>query len=634
MKGRGITPFLLCVFILISLTAFPLAAQAVGDRVAGRAQADAFIAQADAALAAGSLQQARALLTSAFELSPDYSEALYRRSRVAAAERAGTRAAMDDLRAALRTGTWKSTAPSVVQQDLAELLLRTGSFGEARALLDPLIATHPEDSRNLLLLARVFARAGDRAREGRTCADAVVRFPLVDDFRLLSSALFERQGKREAARAVIATGLKLHPTNLPLLLEAARLESDRKKRPSAVDLYVDGGGGDPLSAVLGLEASTKDRKKYLDLFLSQGGLGRQDLIDRAAAAVRGSKDLARTLQSALTGFSGVRDLDSDADGFWENRWLFERGHVTGWRYEPGQDGVPLYSAEFSEQGPSTFMYAAQNGAPVTLTYSRYPFIESAKTTPDGRLFIVPYTLQCEFLAPTAGAHLAGMAPRIAARISTPKLGQLQKAAFREEQYATDRAAVVRRTVLSGGQRVFMEEDSDGDGVFDHRVWYVNGAPSRGERALTGNGLFQVKETWRDGKLTGASFDSDGNGKVDYRELYGAQPMKSWDYNEDGTDDSREAPGAGGAVVREFSTARNGVFDLRLTWSSGRITRVTSSGRTVPITPDSERGVTWIGRPPVTGARPDLALRDGFQLIGGREYLIFRYGGVVYAEGVK
>jgi tetratricopeptide (TPR) repeat protein len=619
---------------MFSLTAFPLAAQAAGDRDAGRAQADAFIAQADAALAAGSLQQARTLLASAFELSPDYSEALYRRARVAVAERAETRAAMDDLRAALRTGTWKSTAPSVVQQDLAELLLRTGSFGEARALLDPLIAAHPEDSRNLLLLARVFARAGDREREGRTCADAVVRFPLVDDFRLLSSALFERQGRRTAARGVIATGLNVHPDSLPLLLEAARLESDPKKKTIAVDLYVSRGGGNPLSAVLALEASPKDRKKYLDVFLSQGGRGRQDLIDRAAAAVRGNTDLTRTLQSALTSFSGTRDLDSDADGFWEDRWFFDKGRVTGWRHEPAQDGVPRYSAEFTERGPSTFTYAAQDGVLVTLTYSRYPFIESAHTTQGGRLSLVPYTLQCEFLAPAAGAHLAGTAPRIAARIPTPRLDQLQKAAFREEHYATDGATVVQRSGLSGGQRVFMEEDADGDGVFDHRVWYVNGAPSRGERALTGNGLFQVKETWRNGRLAGASFDSDDDGKVDYRELYGAQPMKFWDYNADGRDDSREAPGQGGAVVREFSTLRNGVFDLRLTWSSGRITQVTSGGRTVAITPDSERGVTWIGQPPVRGARPDLALRDGFQLVDGREYLIFRYGGVVYAEGVK
>ena len=600
----------------------------------GRAQADAFIAQADAAIAAGSLQQARALLTSAFELSPDYSEALYRRARVAVAERAGTRAAMEDLRAALRRGTWKSTAPSVVQQDLAELLLRTGSFGEARALLDPLIAAHPEDSRNLLLLARMFARSGDRERQGRACADAVVRFPLVDDFRLLSSALFERQGKRPAARAVITTGLFVHPDSLPLLLEAARLENDRTKKTTAVDLYVSRGGGDPLSAVLGLEASSKDRKKYLDLFLSQGGLGRQDLIDRTASAVRGNKDLSRTLQSALTGFSGTRDLDDDADGFWEDRWFFDKGRVTGWRHEPAQDGVPRYSAEFSERGPSTFTYNAPSGVPVTLRYSRYPFIESANTTQGGRLSLVPYTLRCEFLAPAATGQFAGMAPRIAARIPMPKLDQLQKGAFREEHFAADGATVVQRSGLSGGQRVFMEEDSDGDGAFDHRVWYVNGSPLRGERALTGNGLFQVKETWRDGKLAAASFDSDGNGKIDYREWYGAQPMKSWDYNEDGRDDSRELPGPGGAVAREFSTLRNGVFDLRLTWSSGRITQVTSAGRTVPLTTDFERGVTWIGPPPVTGARIDLALRDGFQLVGGREYLIFRYGGVVYAEGVK
>jgi tetratricopeptide (TPR) repeat protein len=634
VKERGITSFLLFVITLFSLEASPLAAQTAGGSDAARAQADAFIAQADAALASGSLQQARSLLASAFELSPDYSEALYRRARIAIAELSGTQGAIDDLRASLRMGTWKATAPSVVQQDLAEVLLRTGSFAEARTLLDPLVAAHPEDPRNLLLLARVSVRAGDRERESRVCADAVLRFPLVDEFRLLSSALFQRQGRLAAARAVIATGLSLHPDSLELLLEAARLEGDRKKRLTAVELYFGRGGRDPLSAVLALEASPKDRKKYLDLFLSLDGLTRQDLVDRTAAAVRGNTGLSRTLQSALTGFSGTRDLDRDADGFWEDRWFFDKGRVTGWRREPTQDGVARYSAGFSDRGPSTFMYALPTGVPVTLTFSRYPFIDSATTTQGARLFLVPYTLQCEFLQPAAGAHLAGTAPRIAERIAVPDPDTLRKDSFREERYAADGTTVVRRTGLSSGPRVFMEEDTDGDGVFDHRVWYVNGSPSRGERALTGNGLFQVRETWRDGKLEGASFDSDGNGKVEYRETYGVHPMKSWDYDEDGRDDCRESPGPGGAVLREFATSRNGVFDLRLSWREGRITHVAFAGRTVQVMPDPERGVTWIGLPPASGARPDLALHDGFQMVDGREYLIFRYGGVVYAEGVK
>jgi hypothetical protein len=45
-------------------------------------------------------------------------------------------------------------------------------------------------------------------------------------------------------------------------------------------------------------------------------------------------------------------------------------------------------------------------------------------------------------------------------------------------------------------------------------------------------------------------------------------------------------------------------------------------------------VTWIGRPaPGTGA-PDVTQADGIQSIAGRQYLVFRLAGVLYAEAVE
>ena len=64
----------------------------------------------------------------------------------------------------------------------------------------------------------------------------------------------------------------------------------------------------------------------------------------------------------------------------------------------------------------------------------------------------------------------------------------------------DGVTLLRRTELSRGQKVYVEEDADGDGRLDHRVWFLNGQPVRGERSLTGDGVFQIKETWSGGKL--------------------------------------------------------------------------------------------------------------------------------------
>jgi tetratricopeptide (TPR) repeat protein len=603
------------------------------SREASLAQADAFLAQARPLVAAGSIDRARPLLQSALELAPDYSEALYLRARAGLSDRASTRQAMADLRRSLQEGSWTSTDPSSARQDLADLAIRTARLVEARLLVDQLAALNPEDSRNLLLRTRLLAASGDTALEERALATAAVRFPLVDEFRLLSAALLQKSGRLAAARDVIATGLRLHPSALPLLLAGARLEPGARARAAAVDRYVDAGGTDPAAAVVGLESSPARRGKYLDLFLRLGGLSRQDLVDRAVAAVKGSKEQAATLQSALARFTGMRDSDADGDGFWEERWELDSGSVTRWTREPAQDGVAQYSADFQAGMPVAFSYTTAEGAKVTLKYSRYPFLDSASEGNGETLSLAPYTLQCVFLrsSPTAPT---GLAPRIASTIAAPTLARLRQSAFAAEERSPDGTRVVRHFDLSRGVPVFMEEDSTGDGVFDHRVWFENGVAVRGVKSLAGDGLFQVRETWREGRLASQAIDSDGDGKIDFRETFGVRPVRAWDYNEDGIDDSRELPGEGAATVQEFSTSLNGIFDLVIAWQGARIVSVTRQGERLGVVADSARAVTWIGRPAPPGLRLDLARRDGVQTLGARRYLLFRHDGITYAEDVK
>lgn len=548
MKRLSIFFIIPAALVFLSPGTVPLFAQMIGREEAARSQADAFLAPAALALDSGSFVEARPLIDSALELAPDYSEALYLRARLELADRNSTLAAIADLRVALKKGTWKSTDPVAAEQALCEVLLQAGRPSEARPLLQRLVSAHPEDPRNALLLARTFAKSRDAVREQSVLSDAAVRFPLADDFRLLSATLFDRQGKSAAARNVIAVGLKVHPESLPLLLAAARLERAAKARVAAVDLYLDKGGNDPLGPVLALEASPRDRQKYLDLFLTLGGLAHQNLVDRVAAIARGKKDLASSLQSALASYTGTRDLDADEDGYWEDRWTFDNGGVTDWVHEPNQDGVAQYSARFSKGEPVSFSYTAGANVKVTLSFSRYPFVESASEKPaqiapstvraGGTLFLVPYTLQCAFLQPAA-AGAPGLAPRIAARFRTPTLEQLQKGAYRREEYSQDGVTLVRRSELSRGQKVYVEEDADGDGRLDHRVWYLNGQPARGERSLTGDGVFPIRETWRAGKLVRETVVSG------FHEVESAPPTYR------GDDDNF---GQGGTFVHEFAAA--------------------------------------------------------------------------------
>jgi tetratricopeptide (TPR) repeat protein len=633
VKRRGLSIEIPFFLLLLAAGSVSVDGQAASDPA--RSQADAFLKQATMLEDSGSAEAAGALIGSALELAPDYSEALYARGRLRIGQRVSTMAGLTDLRAALQHGSWSTSDPTEAELLLGQTLLRTGSVAEARAVAQRLANLHPENGRILLLLARVQGRSGDSAAEQKTLSEAAQRFPDMDEIRLLNSSLLERQGRRAAAVEAVATGLKFHPDSLILLLAAARLERDPKKQAAAVELYGRKGGIDPLADVLGLEsAPAAERKRHLALFLSHSGLTRQDLIDRVIAAVKSNKELAATLQSALSSFSGSRDLDADADGYWEERWDFDAGKIIRWTREPAENGIAQYASDFRAGRPATLTYQASPDVRLTLAFSSYPFFEKAAEANGPTFFIVPYSLQCVFLQPAAANPFTGLSPRIASRFAVPTFDQIRKASSRSEEYAADGITVLRRTSLSRGLAIFMEEDANGDGRMEHRLWYVNGAPSRGERSLDGTTLFQVKESWKDGKLASDTYDTDGDGISDFRETFGMKSMKAWDYNEDGRDDSREFPGPGGTVVREISTALNGIFDVSVRTIGGRIVGVTRAGAALEIAADATRGVTWIGTPASANLRPDALLPDGLQVLGTRSYLVFRLEGTLYAEEVK
>jgi tetratricopeptide (TPR) repeat protein len=621
---RNFLPVVTISFLLA--TASTLSAQ--GRDAAAFAQADAWIEKADAALSSGSASTAIDLATSALELAPGDSEALLVRARAELTDRATTSACVADLRSAIQSATWRTSTSSMAERTLAQVLVREGKLTEARKLLEPLVRRTPEDPQALLLLARVQDASGD-PQSDRTLADAAARFPLIEDFRLLAAGRLEKRGRRNDALTLLGTGLKINPSSLPLLLASARLESG-SRRTDAVNAYLQKGGTDPLAAIIGMESAPKSRAQFLDRFLSSSGLSRQDLIDRAAAAVRDDKTLARTLQDALARYTGTRELDANADGFWEEQWSFDRGVVTGWSREPAEDGVPQFTATFQAGKPSALSWEPVPGTRYTARYSEYPFLVSVNTAPGTTLFLVPYSMSFAFLQ--TAATPAGLAPRPAQRIIAPSPGALLAAAFRQEERGPGGSTVVRTTTLAKGVPTYSEEDLDGDGIMDNQVWYANGVPVRGQRQMQDGSI--LRETWQGGRLAAAESDTNGDGKVDYRETYGAAPSRTWDFNEDGIPDARESEGTGGTIVRELSTKLNGVFDLRVTYQGTRIVGVTRSGTSVRIVPDAARSVTWIGDPAPGAGAPDLSKGEGLQSIAGRDYLVFLLAGVTYAEAVR
>jgi tetratricopeptide (TPR) repeat protein len=577
----------------------------------------------------GKSDVASRILASALEFFPDSSEALYLSALIDLSSQETTAMGIEKLREALKSASWSKTDPDTARQSLAEALIRTGRYAEAISILTSLTAAKPEISRAAYLLADAYLESGKYGEAEKAIANSLRFFPKYEGLYLLSARLFTLRGNAEAARQAVKTGLREMPDSLALRLKQAGLEADPASRIRDVDEYTAKGGSDPQAAVIALEAGVEQPEKYITIFLSNKGLSRLDLTRRVSAVAAKTVGIARSFQTALSEYTGNRDLDLAGDGFYEERWEYVDGAPRRWVRDRNRDGIPEYVAGFSDGRARTLTLPKGNSS-LTIAYEEYPFIYSVTMTDKTgkkEFTLAPRTLGCFLL--DAPALATPEALEAAASFHVPTESEIIEAAVGEEDFRPNASTADRRIGLDRGKRTYMEEDAGGHGVIDHKVWYEDGLPVKGLRDLRGDGAWQETDTYRSGKLWKSVVDTDGDGKPDYAELRDGGLIKLWDYNEDGIDDARERAGAGGTVVREFSTALNGRYDLEIVFKNGRITAVSRGGKPVAVTPDEKSGVTWIGG---RGSFPvDAAEKDGIASFGGRPYLFFRFMGNLYVE---
>ncbi len=175
----------------------------------------------------------------------------------------------------------------------------------------------------------------------------------------------------------------------------------------------------------------------------------------------------------------------------------------------------------------------------------------------------------------------------------------------------------------------LEEDPYDGGRYGRVVEYSRGQPVAGRRDLDRDGVFEVRESYAGGQLTGLSVDRDGDGRPEYREQFSPEGSRRfWDYDEDGLADSREFL-SGDGLLREFSSRRDGVFDASAVFRGGELVEYRRGGRTLPVTP-AAGGLYWLGRP---AGRPErfLGLPDGLHQIDTGSFFVFTYGDRRYVE---
>ena len=275
--------------------------------------------------------------------------------------------------------------------------------------------------------------------------DALKRFPRNEEIRLSEARLLQRLGRSAEASAIVHTGLQISPDSQPLLLASAGLEIDRSKKLADVDQYLSRGGTDPLGPLMGMEAvPVRQRAKYLELFISKGGLSRQELVSRAADAAKGNAALAASLRDAMGRYTGTRDLDADSDGYWEERWVFENGKIVRWMREPCPGRRRPVCRRVSRTASPSLASRDSAGNVTTLTYSSYPSVEKAVLPGEGTCILVPYAMQFPFLRPDFAQPAEWRRTAGGGEDRLPTVDALRRASYQLEEYATDGVTPVRR----------------------------------------------------------------------------------------------------------------------------------------------------------------------------------------------
>ncbi len=608
--------------------------------------AQIYYRQAQGLFAAGKGEQAARLLDVALEFDPNHSESLYLYARIELARQEDTLDGVRLLRQAIESARWEETDPRLPQLDLAEVLVRTRRYREAMQALRRLGAGPGSgwlggtaEPRLAVLWARSLRGLGERAEVERFLREAVRVFPKHAGLHELAARVQLDMGRPDRALRAAEDGLAILPDSTALLLTAAEL-SRGERRSSLLERYFRLGGSEPLAAALAMEAESPEEAALVERFFASGGNGRVLILDRVrsllearesarekqAGAGAGASRAWSTFLSRTGGYSGQRVVDSDRDGFYEERYRYVDGSLRQWLLDRDQDGVPEARVELERESPRVVTAGGW-----TYRYGQYPYLEEAVLADGGgrrEYLLLPMSFRLPVLQEAPGGR-AGLRLKLAVD-AWPAEGRIRAGSYQMDEYPGGSSTSRRRYLFQEGRVVRMEEGAGPGGRFAHVVVYRDGLPVFGTRDLDGDGEYEMREEYSGGALNRLTLDQDRDGRPEFVQVLSPRQEMLWDYDGDGVPDSRELVDAAGRRVREFSSRLNGTFDLQAVFASGGLVRFERSGRRLPIVYDGASDLYWLGKRGAAGLERDK-LAEGVQTIDGRRYFVLHYDGKVYIE---
>jgi tetratricopeptide (TPR) repeat protein len=511
--------------------------------------------------AAGARAEALELLETALRFRPEYSDALFLKSKILAEKPENRREASELARAAIKAASWEAYDLWEGTLHLCGLLAQLRRYREVLFLLNGSKRPGPRSVKEYELLLRCHQGLDDKKNLNTVLQAALEAFPeelffLETYFRVSDPLRPETVRHFELVKRYAQWYL---PAIAAYILRAGDSDGVLKL---AWD-YFHAGGEDPAVSCLLIEKGLVDPAREMERFTAFGGLSRMDLLRKIASALRVQHP--RLLADALAAFSGQVVFDRDRDGIPEENFFIKEGKPSLWKIDEDQDGLDEIAIEFSENGlPSQVGYLTHTST-MTLNYAEYPYIGESLYHDESRDMKESRTLRARVLPgnlavpivlgipPAASVGVPWLDYRLNRSLASFSRERVENSAYMYEERNSLEPEYVQEVFLENGkvQQIDIKYMEKTPNVIVHRLLFEKGRFSYGLRDIDRDGNFDLREFFEDGKLMRLSLDTTGDGKEDYTESFFPDIVKEWDIDGDGVVDAREARGGDGLTRRSY-----------------------------------------------------------------------------------
>jgi hypothetical protein len=190
--------------------------------------------------------------------------------------------------------------------------------------------------------------------------------------------------------------------------------------------------------------------------------------------------------------------------------------------------------------------------------------------------------------------------------------------------------------LLNGKYVVFKQDTDENETFDYVIEYADGFPVYGRRDLDSDGIYEIEEVYKQGRLEKIMYNHDDDEHPDCIQYYIKNVIlyeTHWDYNSDGRIDAKEIKPAKKKTVYYFSTKYDGVFDLSVVFEGDKLKSMERGNKKLMVQPGTKRGIYWIGKKG-SDFNIDMSEPAGMYHHKGKMYFIFKFKKNLYIEVIQ